>query len=199
LFLVVLAAGIFFGWVAYRVRQFHEQTEFIADLRDRGFRVVVEPVANEWLWRRLVGDLAVQVSEGYLANYDPVSRTYSGPTRDEMEQIAQWDSVRSLTLAGTHITDESLARLESLTRLEMLKLLQSNITDEGTKSLLVLTNLKELEINGGIRYPRKQNEPLNPLSISSEGLRRIVLLPNLVRLHLGPGRFTDDDLALIAD
>jgi hypothetical protein len=63
LFLLILAAGIFFGWVAYRVRQFHEQGTMIAGLRERGFRVVVEPVSHEWLWRRLVGDLAVQARE----------------------------------------------------------------------------------------------------------------------------------------
>src|SRR5688500_4391316 len=55
LFLAVFVAATFFGWVAYRVRQFHDQDRFIADLRARGFRIRTEAVACEWFWRPFVG------------------------------------------------------------------------------------------------------------------------------------------------
>jgi hypothetical protein len=106
LFLVVLAAGIFCGWVAYRVRQFHEQAAFIADLRSRRFRQIdTEPVVNEWFWRPLVGDAAVQMKTAWLVGDLPDNGSF-GPNTEDFERMDAWTHLKSLQLYGATVTDE---------------------------------------------------------------------------------------------
>jgi YHS domain-containing protein len=75
-----------------------------------------------------------------------------------------------LNLARTDITDEGLAHLSDLTRLERINLSQTKITDQGLRSLKAITELRVLNLFG--------------TAVTDAGLDSLSSHPHLERLYL---------------
>jgi hypothetical protein len=144
LLLAVLAASIFCGWVAYRVRQFHEQAAFIADLRERGFRIETEPVRNEF-WRPLAGDDAVEVRMAILRSRGPGGEFF-GPTFDDLDKIRGWTGILAIWMYGNCVTDETFAAVRNFRDLRTIMLFDTAISDSALEHLQELPHLTHLRI-----------------------------------------------------
>jgi hypothetical protein len=195
LFLAVLAAAIFFGWVAYRVRQFHDQADFIADLRSRGFTVEVEPLErNAWLWEALAGKAAIQVRMAHLLSRDPVSGAHIGPTAADIERIGAWTAIKHLDISFCPaVTDATLADIGRMKQLQSLGLSCTNITNEGLEHLAGLRDLYSLGIHG---CPEQCHEIEPGSGITDQGMEELSRL-NLVLLHISNYPITDEGLSYI--
>jgi len=147
LFLVVLAAGIFFGWVAYRVRQFHEQAAVIADFRSRGFGIETAPVSQAWFWRTVAGDAAVNVKWADLLVQTPNGSSVSGPSIEDLKRIRTWTSIGSLQCYGSNVNDNTITVVCNFRKLHTLRLLDTAITGAGLEQLESLSNLATLSIS----------------------------------------------------
>ncbi len=203
LFLVVLAAATLSGWVAYRIRQFHAQAAFIADLRLRGFMIETVPVKHAWFWEPIVGDDAVEVNRANLVVQAAGNRLV-GPSAEDLEQIALWTNIEWLQLYGPNVTNETLLAVSSFQYLKGLMLYQAEISDVGLEPLRSLKELKFLQVadhmvhhqraNGtwsgdAVRYiadiPTLQNIDLHGVSISGAAMNTMVRrLPLLTGLNL---------------
>jgi eukaryotic-like serine/threonine-protein kinase len=80
------------------------------------------------------------------------------------------------------LTNEGLIHLKDLTKIQVLVLVnQKKITEEGLKSLLKMTELKNLDLNN--------------TSVGNEGIRTLQQLPNLEILGLRNSKMTDEGFA----
>jgi hypothetical protein len=145
LLVIVLFAAVYFGWVAYRVRQFHEQAAFIADLRARGFTIGTETVEQEWFWQPLVGDNAVQVKKADLAEAISSSRT-DGLSVEDFERLRTWTNLEVLQLCGASVNDETLAVVGTFRKLHSLGLFTTAVTGDGLRHWEPLAKLAHLTI-----------------------------------------------------
>lgn len=116
--------------------------------------------------------------------------------------------VRYLTLAGSAVTDASLAMLDCLPKLESLALFSTGITGVGfdrnkTPNLrsLDLAGCKEISVAGFSRLATIESIErlkLGKSSINDEGLGFIAALPNLKMLWLDDTKISDAGLAKLS-
>jgi hypothetical protein len=202
LFLVVLAAAVFCGWVAYQARLLKKQYAWFKYHPN----VTLKPLSNEWFWRPLVGDAAVTVRRIVIG------RELDAKTFD---WVKGWTEAEALLLGGRHITDQSLRFVRGLDQLTFLALENTAVTDEGTRHLAHLRGLKGLYVchdrDGLIASPDITDAALSNLvqgknldefgvtgPITDEGLLMIVShCPNLVSLRLEGSRITNKGVAAL--
>ena len=91
-------------------------------------------------------------------------------------------NLKALHLAGTRMTDTSLANMHRLTQLERLSINMMDVTDAGLAGLSALTNLKSLSLTN--------------IPVSNAGLRCLLPLTNLEQLDL-PEHAVGDTLPLL--
>ena len=112
------------------------------------------------------------------------------------------DKLRRLNLSKTTITDEGLARIAGLRRLEQLRLASSAITDAGLADLAQLSKLRHLHLidapvtDAGLEHLRPltglKSLYLDGSRASDEGMNRLVeALPD-VHLHFDGGHHRHD-------
>jgi hypothetical protein len=202
LFLVVLAAAVFCGWVAYQARLLKRQYEWFQYHPN----VTLKPLSNEWFWRPLVGDAAVTVRR-IVIKRELDAKTF--------EWVKGWTEAEQLLLGGRHITDQSLRFVRGFDQLTLLALENTAITDEGTRHLAHLRGLKGLYVchdrHGLIASPDITDAALSNLvqgknldefgvtgPITDEGLSMIVShCPNLTTLRLDGSRITEKGWAAL--
>jgi hypothetical protein len=177
LFLVVLAAGIFCGWVAYQARLLKRQYEWFKYHPN----VTLKPLSNEWFWRPLVGDAAVTVRR-IVIKRELDAKTF--------EWVKGWTEAEELLLGGRHITDQSLGFVRGFDQLTLLGLEDTAVTDEGTRHLAHLRGLK------GLYVCHKRDGLIASPDITDAALSNIVRGKNLDELGL-TGPITDEGLSLI--
>jgi hypothetical protein len=198
LFLAVLSAAIFFGWVAYRLREFHHRADFVSRLREKGFtRIYTSPVPHAAFWCALAGDDALQVIFADLRgnkNGSPV-----GPSQAELNTIATWRSLERLYLAGPAVSDETILVLTQLNRLRELSLENTAISDAGLRRRSAFKELESLFIEtpqmSGCDYRMTCS---SSAAFTKHGiLKSIIQLKSLRELGLECNSITDEDVDLI--
>ncbi len=107
-----------------------------------------------------------------------VSSTFSD---DDLQCLAAIDSLTSLTIHRSQLTNDGLRHLKSLTKLEKLDLSENAINDEGLKHLAGLTNLQVLG--------------LEKTQITGVGLPHLAQLQKLRGLNLSHSQLTGNGLA----
>jgi hypothetical protein len=149
----------------------------------------------------------------------PSTRPQSMPaeTRPSEPSIAeQADAIRGgngdrIQIEFTPITDDDLAALRGLERLEVLMLdhPQNHVSAEGLRTLATLPNLMHLRIRGvaiddqgaeaigGMNRLKILNLPQSELS--DTGIEKLKSLENLVQLRIGSSKLTDDGIAHLKD
>jgi hypothetical protein len=201
LFLVVLAASIFCGWVAHQARLLKRQYEWFKYHPN----LTVKPLSNEWFWRPLVGDAAVTVSRAVTGRLTP----------GMLDKVKGWTEAEELLLDGPVITDTNLAFVRGFDQLTLLALENTSVTDAGTRHLAHLRGLKGLYVchdrDGLFASPDITDAALSNLvqgkdldefgvtgPITDEGWSMIVShCPNLLMLRLDGSRITDKGLAAL--
>jgi hypothetical protein len=199
---LVLAAGIFCGWVAYQARLLKRQYEWYKYHPT----VTQKPLSTEWFWRPLVGDAAVTVRRIVIGR-ELDAKTF--------EWVKGWTEAEELMLGGRHITDTSLRFVRGFDQLTFLALENTAVTDAGTRHLAHLRGLKGLCVchdrDGLIASPDITDAALINLvggkdldqfgvtgPITDEGLSMIVShCPNLVLLRLDGSQVTGKGLAAL--
>ena len=114
--------------------------------------------------RRFAG-LTTLIADGTLFGYGGIA------------ELGQLKELRTLSLNRCDVADEAVQRLQSCTGLEILRLGDNKLTDEGLKSLTRLKQLKELQLHGNA-------------AVTDDGLARLRGLPQLELLSLDGTRCT---------
>jgi len=129
---------------------------------------------------------------------------------DTVRLVSQLPMLRSLVLvavADHRLTDKSLDTLRDMSRLELLYLVGTDVTDRGAKNLLALKNLRALVLKGKFsdstlavvaQLPNLEFLDLTQTQISDEGLAALSKLPKLQTLILNGTSITSQGLAPIA-
>jgi hypothetical protein len=193
LFLVVLAASIFCGWVAHHARMLQRRYEWIQGLQAKHFNgPTVEPVKNQWFWRPLVGDAAVSIKRLVLNGYNSGTRQFD-LTPEDVEQLKTCIEAEQLLLAGPAITDENIKFIRNFHELTLLGLENTGIADAGAAWLANLHQLRELDI-----YTHSYRAAVPGASITEVSLKHLVVGKDLDTLALG-APISDDGLSLIVE
>jgi hypothetical protein len=157
--------------------------------------------------------LAAVLAGGLACSRQPIDQAASGPEQVEAAFAQQAEAVREgassqirldrtvvsdddlrhldglesklarLNLSQTQITDDGLARLCAMTRLEQFRLASPQITDEGLKSIARLEHLRFLH--------------LIDMPITDAGLDELRGLKSLESLYLDGTKVTDEGLARV--
>ena len=190
LIVLVLAIGGGLGWIVHRVRT---QRLAVAAIERAGGRVGYywkwyDPTTNpptplakpwpKWLVDAVGVDYLADVVGVQLSGYDQRVRA----TDDLMTEVGKLDRLRELDLNGCEsVTDAGLAHLRGLSRLRVLKLMDSGIKGPGLANLEGMAELRELE--------------LHQVPVTDADLAHLSGLTHLEKLGLsGPG-ITDVGLA----
>lgn len=104
---------------------------------------------------------------------------------DALDSLAPLTRLRILNLYDTAVTDADLERLRGLSHLQELNLSDTKITDEGLAIVQTLSNLRKLH--------------LNETRITDAGLQYLRGLPHLQELSLYKTKVTDKGLAQLRD
>jgi hypothetical protein len=167
--LLVLALGLWLGWMTYCARDQRDAVEAIT--RSGGYvvydRDLQDPFRRqharffEWLEDLIGIDYLSHVSEiafdgratdadlmeiGRLSRLQRLSISSSPISDDGLKNLRGLTSLRQLFLHGTSISDEALVNLQGLARLELLTLVDTQITDAGLTHLRRLRCLQELDV-----------------------------------------------------
>jgi len=134
----------------------------------------------------------------------------SEATDSDLACLANWPSLRRVSLAGPHVTGAALKYLSSCTNLWSLCLAVPQLDDESLSHLVGLKNLAHLEIHGGCFSDKGLAyigglKSLTGLNISDvtppvtdDGLAQIGRLEKLQCLELARTRITDAGLVHLA-
>ncbi|HEV3166624.1 MAG TPA: hypothetical protein VGZ22_21545 [Isosphaeraceae bacterium] len=232
LVLLILVIAVWLGYVTNRARR---QAEAVAALTSRrswarfdyeypggtpaGQRMIrnAQPHGPAWL-RRLVGDeyfREVVLVSCYPSKPPVPPRTLSPqaktprPDDDLMRQIGWLSSLRSLSLHWLEVSDEGLAHLDGLNKLEQLGFNSCpNLTDDGLAHIQRWKKLKTLSFQDcpftdrGLAHVAKLSG-LETLSIASDritdaGLARLEALTGLKHLVVHGPSITGDGLTHLA-
>ncbi len=102
------------------------------------------------------------------------------PTDDDLALVSELSRLESLNLNGAPITDAGLERLTTLTRLERLSISEAQITDAGLEHLKTLERLESLDLSG--------------VPITDAGLKHLKTLTRLEFLSIMQTPITDAGL-----
>lgn len=105
-------------------------------------------------------------------------------TDDRLAELSQLDRLEVLDLSRTLITDQGLKALEPLANLRTLYLPNNDITDAGLEHLQGLTNLTELNLFG--------------TDVTGVGFKKLADLKKLETLNLGATLLTAEGLAAVS-
>jgi hypothetical protein len=97
-----------------------------------------------------------------------------------MKELRELKDLRHLFLDSTKVADPGLEELKHLERLELLDLVNTQVTDAGMKNLKQLQNLRELS--------------LDRTKVADPGLKELKGLEGLEGLYLGHTKITDEGL-----
>lgn len=104
----------------------------------------------------------------------------------ELRQVSDLTGLRELIVErGDKVTNEGLAALSGLAKLDHLRLRGIRVSDEGLKSITKATGLKRLN--------------LPQADLTDNGLQALTDLPNLELLRIGSPRVTDIGIAHVAN
>lgn len=153
LLIVVTLVGCGLGWLGYKVREGRQQATAVAAIEKLGGRVFydyqvdslghVVPNAKPRGAAWLRGLLGNDV----FRSVDWVNLASSVINDGEMKHLAGFTKLKVLYLPNTRVTDVGLGYLSGLTALEMLDLGNTRVTDAGLEHLKGLTQLKTLYVN----------------------------------------------------
>lgn len=127
----------------------------------------------------------------------------------DCRQLATLQSLESVDLSGTGITDEGLAALAKLPALTTLKLSATGVTDDGLATLAECTSLKELSLArcpiekltaaGAGTLTSLQSLNLMDTSLTDDSGEALATLVNLEQLYIGRTRISSGILAALTD
>jgi hypothetical protein len=174
-----LFAAALAGWRLY-TQPFRQAKLAVAELSAFGARVETEPVVfSKWLrwlpWTRdcikITKVANYHMSEHYpgFSEYDLRNRNLDDRT---LKACARVNTISTIWLPDTKITDAGLAQLSRMTALEHLDVRETVISDAGLEHLSHLPSLKSLCLvktrvtDEGVQYIAKFNK-LRSLNVSS--------------------------------
>jgi hypothetical protein len=205
LFVVVTALGCWLGIEADRALKQRRAVEMVRNLGGMvGYRYQriatsnwdpsVEPWAPQWLRQTLGEDYFVSVFEVYLAHYgnpvDPPLDVLQRLSDDDIARLAGLRRLERLDLAKAPVTAQGLAHLAGLQDLEYLDLRDTIITDQHLEQVGRLRHLKDLRLGG-----HSNTSPVGGSQITDRGVSHLKHLTQLDTLFLDDLPITDAGLA----
>jgi internalin A len=179
---LVIAAGL--GWTVHLA---HVQRDAVAAIRKAGGAVSYDweistgkywPAGEPWAPKWLVDLVGVDFFGHVTAAF---AHHMSAATSDEViAQVGRLTRVQSLNLHDSAISDSGLVHLKGLTNLSAFLLYRTQVTDAGLVHLKGLTKLSFLHLDG--------------TQFTDAGLVHANGLTNLTELWLGGTQFTDAGL-----
>lgn len=205
LLVMVFGVAILLAWFATRLHQARQQREALATARRAGAVAFYE---QEVRWRAGRYEDATQEAPAKARGPGRLRRTLGRDFFDRvvcitfpahasdgmLALLAGLPEMRSVSLAGTSVTDKGMAELGRLAKLEELSLDGTGITDAGVLRLAGLQDLKSLYLGGtgitdegakviaGLRELRIVC--LEETQVSDSGLTLLARLPQLEELHV---------------
>jgi internalin A len=129
-------------------------------------------------------------------------------TGDDLEILAQFPTLRGLSISSKHITDDSLRHLSGLSNLEDLWLVGTGIEGRGLHNLTPLKKLKLLNLGGApitdeglviLSSVRSlENLIINSNKITDTGLGYLTQLSHLQQLSIDGTKITGEGLRNLA-
>lgn len=187
LLLLVVVLAVWLGWHAHRVKQ---QREAVLTVEELGGSARYDyewtdgggsPPPNQPSW------LARFVGVDHVHDVVSITLPHNKNVTDaDLRQLSALKNLRDLNLGWTEVSDEGLAHLKRLRRLEHLYLEScSNVTDSGIAHLAGLTNLKDLTVSG--------------TGMSNAGMVHLKNLKKLEWLELTGVPVEDDDVQFLRE
>lgn len=162
LLIAVGALGLLLGYTGHVVEQSREERANAAQLARAGARL---SYSQESTPGSLLGWLT---GSQYFESVTEVEWFLRSATSQDLAHLQALKSLRRLVLEE-RMNDEELAWLQSLNKLEFLRLDKPELSGSGLSHLESMTKLETLEIWGGYRVKDQQLVPLEGLA----GLRRL--------------------------
>lgn len=202
LFCVIAVFSLAFFWVHLQLDRFARQRKESEALTANRVRLSFEPVAGQWLWKLLAPTRVDDFQEIVFADAGSANALV---TDDDLVTMSHWGSLKSLDLKRRAITDAGIACLGSLRRLEHLNLSQvSGLTDNGLARFESLSSLRALQLGGtaitdqGVAAISKvvslRSLILKDTRVSDASIELIGRLPMLETLDLRGCDLTEDGL-----
>lgn len=144
---LVLALGGGLGWLVHRAQV---QRDAVATILRAGGRV-----SYDWQWNsgwpvakgkpRWPGWLVDRLGPDYFADVTRVDLGARG-TDDVLARVGHLSRLQSLDVMGSTVTDAGMAHLDQLTRLQALTLAYTRVSDASVPHLKRLTGLRKLDL-----------------------------------------------------
>lgn len=128
------------------------------------------------------------VSEGFFKNLGPQSALLILEVDDALyddtctAHLTLYPNLRELDITDTAVTGESLP---TLPRLELLRAMSSDFTDEGCRRLATCHQLREIDLAGTM--------------VTVEGIRTLLSLPHLEKIRVREWRHRNEVRAMVAE
>ena len=203
LLMVMLCAGLLFGWIAHKRKQSRERLEVVAAIEKLGGKIgnnVELPVRPLWL-QAILGDDAPDYICSVIFDGCELRKA-------DLTQLRRLPQLNDLWLGNSDIDDTSLAQLEHVPEIEMLSLVKARISDAGLTHLK-RHNLKHLGLHqtpitdAGLvhlqHWKHLENLVLGDTLITNEGLERVGDCRNLKGLDLSGTAITDEGLVQLRE
>jgi hypothetical protein len=147
LLIFTLIVAVACGWLASKVERKRSERAAVEALRKKGATVTYDydrvrsrtPYGPAWM-RWLLG-------ENYFSEVQWVAMG-GNVDADDLNAVAQFPHLTSLTMMSRGFTDAGLANLTGLRELRDLNLSQASLTDDGLKDLAGFTQLETLWLYG---------------------------------------------------
>lgn len=104
-------------------------------------------------------------------------------TNDDLRELCKIETLHELECGSSKITDAGMPEIGNLTNLRILSLHSTKITGKGLTVIPKLVHLEELSCN--------------PKVDVRDAAEAIIQLPNLMKLNVDAGKFTDEDIQLL--
>jgi hypothetical protein len=189
LFLLMLLATIPLGWLSVKLKAAREQKAAVEAIQELDGDVCYdyqngwddgtsEPPGPAWLHKWLGDDVFVNVTG---LRFESTEANWRRLTDDALKNLKAFPRLEELSFEDGHnITDHGLECLEGLTRLQVLRLSDSQTSDAALKHLTGLTQLQVLDLSG--------------TKVSGGGLEHLAGLARLQELNLAETKVSDTGL-----
>lgn len=226
--------AVSFGWFAAARDRANLQDPLIRTLEDDFQTVYLERPGPKWLEfvvpdryrRRIIG---IRMDDGATLDEESIQLLAKLPrlqhlqinvehrTRPMASALVAMRRLKSLRFdedgsikEDTHVSEEFLAAIGTLTELERLSIADMTVTSKSLASLSGLTNLQSLELTGGNdeedlcaqlpTWPLLKRIDYGHARLSSRDLRRLSAFPRMKAIFLSDAELSSDaDLALLAE